>query len=114
MLDVQLLGRFGIEEAGQRIQAIGNPRLIAYLILNRDRSVARSEVAFALWPESSDAQALTNLRRELHLLRRALPSADRFLALDRTAMRWRPDGPFRLVVRPSTLVSERRIASGVV
>ena len=35
-----------------------------------------------MWPESSDAQALTNLRRELHAVRHALPAADRYLALD--------------------------------
>ena len=84
MLEVQLLGRFGMADAGRPVQAVRNPRLIAYLLLNRDRPVDRSEVAFTLWPESSDAQALTNLRRELHLLRRALPDAERFLALDRS------------------------------
>jgi DNA-binding SARP family transcriptional activator len=107
MLDVQLLGRFGIADAGQRIQAIRNPRLIAYLLLHRDRPVARSEVAFTLWPESSDAQALTNLRRELHLLRHALPDADRFLGLDRATVRWRPDGPFRLDVADFEAAVER-------
>lgn len=113
MLEVELLGQFGIADAGQRVQAIRNPRLIAYLLLNRDRPVARSEVAFTLWPESSDAQALTNLRRELHLLRRALPDGERFLALDRATVRWRPDGPFRLDVADFEAAVERAASADV-
>jgi DNA-binding SARP family transcriptional activator len=98
MLEVQFLGRFGLTDSGRRVEAVRNPRLVAYLLLNRDRPLDRSEVAFTLWPESSDAQALTNLRRELHLLRRALPDAEQLLALERRTIRWRPDGPFRLDV----------------
>ena len=113
MLEVQLLGGFGIADAGRRVQAGRNPRIIAYLLLNRDRPIARSELAFALWPESSDAQALTNLRRELHLLRRALPDAEQFLALDRSTVRWRPDGPFRLDVADFENAVERAASADV-
>jgi DNA-binding SARP family transcriptional activator len=80
------------------VEAVRNPRLIAYLLLNRDRPLERTEVAFTLWPDSSDAQALTNLRRELHALRRALPDADQLLAVERRTIRWLPDGPFHLDV----------------
>src|SRR6266508_4109562 len=98
MLEVQLLGHFALADSGRRVEAVRNPRLIAYLLLNRDRPIERAEVAFALWPESSDAQALTNLRRELHALRRALPDAERLLAVERRTIQWRPDGPFQLDV----------------
>ena len=98
MLEVQLLGHLALADSGRRVEAVRNPRLLAYLILNRDRPLERTEVAFALWPDSSDAQALTNLRRELHALRRALPSAERLLAVERRTIRWRPDGPFHLDV----------------
>ena len=94
MLEVQLLGHLALTDSGQRVEAIQNPRLIAYLLLNRDRPLERTEVAFTLWPDSSDAQALTNLRRELHALRRALPDAERLLAVERRTLRWRPAGPF--------------------
>ena len=98
MLEVQLFGRLAVADSGHRIEAVRNPRLLAYLLLNRDRPLERTEVAFTLWPDSSDAQALTNLRRELHVLRRALPDAERLLAIERRTIRWRPDGPFRLDV----------------
>ena len=98
MLEVQLLGHLDVADSGHRVEAIRNPRLIAYLLLNGDRPLERTEVAFTLWPDSSDAQALTNLRRELHGLRRTLPNAERLLAVKRRTIQWRPDGPFHLDV----------------
>ena len=65
------------------------------------------QLAFTLWPESSDAQALTNLRRELHLLRRALPDPDRFIVLERRTVQWRPDDPFRFDVADFEAAVER-------
>ena len=100
-LAVELLGHFGLSVGGRRIEGIRTPRLeslVAYLLMHCDRPVARDQLAFTLWPESSDAQALTNLRRELHLLRRALPDPDRFIALERRTVQWRPDDPFRFDV----------------
>ena len=38
------------------------------------KSLSRVHLAGLFWPESSDEQALTNLRRELHTLRHALPT----------------------------------------
>ena len=61
------------------------------MVLNRDRNLTREEVAFALWPDSGDAQALTNLRRELHAIRHALPAADRYLGLDHRTIRLNAD-----------------------
>jgi DNA-binding SARP family transcriptional activator/tetratricopeptide (TPR) repeat protein len=97
MLEVQLLGHLALADSGHRVE-VRNPRLLVYLLLNRDRPLERTEVAFTLWPDSSDAQALTNLRRELHALRRTLPDADGLLAVERRTIRWRPDGPFHLDV----------------
>ena len=71
---------------------------MAYLLLHRDRPIARGLLAVTLWPDSSDAQALTNLRRELHLLRRALPEPDALIQLEHRTIQWRPDGPFRFDV----------------
>jgi len=52
--------------------------LLALLILRRDREVRRDWLAGTLWPESSQEQALANLRRTLTDLRRALgPAAGR-------------------------------------
>ena len=113
MLEIQLLGHLFLADSGRRVEAVRNPRLLAYLVLNRDRVLDRTEVAFALWPASSDAQALTNLRRELHALRVALPDADRLLAVERRTIGWRPDGPFRLDVAGFEEAVERAAEDGV-
>src|SRR5439155_15661346 len=53
----------------------------------------RQHLAFLLWPDSIEAQARTNLRHLLHLLRRALPEADRFLDVTQRTLQWRCDQP---------------------
>ena len=63
--------------------------LLAYLLLHRDAPQPRQRLAFLLWPDSSEAQARTNLRHVLHTLRRALPDADRFLDVAPRTLRWR-------------------------
>src|SRR4051795_10855043 len=46
--------------------------LVAYLVLHAGAPQSRQHLAAVFWPDSSDAQALTNLRRELHALRQVL------------------------------------------
>lgn len=90
--ELRLLGQFRLEVDGRRIDAVRTPRLeslIAYLAVHRGSPVPRSEVAFALWPDSTEPQALTNLRRELHDLRRALPDAGHLLHVERRTIEWR-------------------------
>ena len=41
MLEVQLLGHLALADAGHRIEAVRNPRLIAFLLLNRGRPLER-------------------------------------------------------------------------
>jgi DNA-binding SARP family transcriptional activator len=48
-------------------------QLLTYLVLNRAAPVSRESVAYTLWPDEPEPSALANLRRTLHLLRRALP-----------------------------------------
>ena len=47
--------------------------LLAYLVLHSEAPQSREQLAFLLWPESSESQARTNPRQLLHHLRRALP-----------------------------------------
>jgi DNA-binding SARP family transcriptional activator len=53
-----------------------------------------------LWPDSTEAQARTNLRHVLHNLRRALVEPDRYLDVTPRTLQWRPRdqplGPLRL------------------
>ena len=106
MLTVELLGQVRIGVDGRPVEGLPNPRLLAYLVVHRDRVLTRQQVAFALWPDSGDAQALTNLRRELHLLRRTLPDAEAVLALDGRTLRWRADAPVRLDVEAFEAAAE--------
>jgi DNA-binding SARP family transcriptional activator/tetratricopeptide (TPR) repeat protein len=46
--------------------------LVAFLAVHAGSPQPRARIAGLFWPESTDAQALTNLRRELHHLRRVL------------------------------------------
>jgi DNA-binding SARP family transcriptional activator/predicted ATPase len=93
-LRIELLGRFRATYAGQQISGIHarQQELLTYLILNLHRHPSRQQIAGLLWPESNDSQALTNLRRELHNLRRSLPHADRFLLIEAGDLQWR-DAP---------------------
>jgi DNA-binding SARP family transcriptional activator len=67
--------------------------LLAYLLLHRETPQARQHLAFLLWPDSTEAQARTNLRHVLHTLRHALPDPDRWLAVTPRTLQWRPDAP---------------------
>lgn len=100
-LRICLLGGYSLAAAGQPIMSLNADRpqtLLAYLLLHQQAPVSRQHLAFTLWPDSTDVQARTNLRNLLHTLRRALPDADAFLALDTHTIQWRPLAPFWLDV----------------
>ncbi|WP_309572548.1 AAA family ATPase [Deinococcus sp.] len=95
-LHVQLLGELRLTHGGEPLGAVVSPRqqaLLAWLLLHAGAPQARKRIAFALWPDSDEAQAQTNLRRELHHLRHALPDANAFLEVTPTTLRWRHDAP---------------------
>ena len=100
-LHIRLLGDFRILYGEEPVKEIDTPRpqsVLAYLLLHRQAPQARHHVAFALWPTSTEAQAHTNLRKQLYHLRRALPDAERFLHIDSNTVGWQPDAPFTLDV----------------
>jgi DNA-binding SARP family transcriptional activator len=80
LLRIDLLGRFRIsvdgEPAADPVSSRGR-ELLTLLVLQGGELVPRERVASRLWPESTEAQARTNLRRELHQLRRVLPESER-------------------------------------
>lgn len=73
------------------IRATRHQSLLAYLLFNRHLSQQREHVAFVFWSESEEAQALNNLRKALHHIRRQLPYAERFIHSDAKTVQWRPD-----------------------
>jgi DNA-binding SARP family transcriptional activator len=98
-LRIQLLGNLSVARGDRQI-AVDAPRLqslLAYLLLHPGPQ-PREHLAFRFWPDSVESQARTNLRQTLHLLRRVLPEADRFLDTEARTVSWRADAPFSLDV----------------
>src|SRR5215471_18918829 len=95
-LRIHLLGDFHLLADGTPVTSLDLPRLqslLAYLLLHRNVPQSRSHLAFLLWPDSTDAQAHTNLRNLIHKLRQALPDVDAFLRLDRQTLTWQTISP---------------------
>ncbi|MEM9907664.1 MAG: BTAD domain-containing putative transcriptional regulator, partial [Cyanobacteria bacterium P01_D01_bin.44] len=98
-LVIRLLGGLSLIYNHEAIHNIGSSRtqwLLTYLLLHRHAPQSRQQIAFSLWPDSLDSQARTNLRKELHNLRRHLPNADEYLEVNANALGWRANSPFWL------------------
>jgi DNA-binding SARP family transcriptional activator/tetratricopeptide (TPR) repeat protein len=94
MLNIRLLGEQSVVDDGTSVTAASSSRalmLLAQLVLHPGQTLSRGQLAGLFWPDSSDEQALTNLRRELHNLRRALPASDRCLVTETRTLLWVPD-----------------------
>ncbi len=106
ILEISLLA--GVAVGGQ-----GNPApsraigLLTFLALRADIPQSRSHLAGVFWPDSTEAQARTNLRRELHQLRNLLGTNGSLIA-QANSLVWRDDGCCRVDVR--VFLSERAAA----
>ena len=101
MARIRLLGQFDLRIGGEVVRPLDSVRaesLLAYLLLHRNGPATRQRLAFLLWPDSTEAQARTNLRHVLHTLRRRLPEADRYLEVTPRTLRWRAESPYWLDV----------------
>jgi DNA-binding SARP family transcriptional activator len=95
LLRIDLLGGFRIVSDGRSLTRSPSARqqqLIAFLVLRASRGATqRQRVSGALWPDSSDVQALTNLRRELHHLREGWPAVEACIGGGSRTLVWRED-----------------------
>ena len=101
VMKLHLLGDFQLTLDDAPVMVIDVPRLqslLAYLTLHHDVPQSRAHLAFLLWPDSTEAQARTNLRNLLCRLRQKLPDADHILNVDRHTLQWRNDAPGMLDV----------------
>jgi DNA-binding SARP family transcriptional activator/predicted ATPase len=92
-IGIDLLGGFRVLADGRpiaRVPTVRQQQLIAFLILHgRGGPIPRQRISGSLWPESTDVQALTNLRRELHHLREGWPSLDALVDAGSRTLAWR-------------------------
>lgn len=120
-LEVRLLGVVEVILDGKRLRAFDSLRLQRFLglIALRREPQHRSRLAFELWPDSSERQARTNLRKLLHEFRQALPDVESFVEIDNETVRWILAGPsevdvwrFRAAVSAGDLERAARAYSG--
>jgi len=107
----RLLGSLEVRIGGRPLPALDSARaesLLAFLLLHRDAPQPRSHIAFLLWPDSSEPQAHTNLRKVLHTLRSALPEAGDLIDAGPRTLQWRPGAPLWL----DTAHFEQAVAAG--
>lgn len=73
-------------------------RLLVYLLLQRHSSLTREAVAFSLWPDSREQEALGQLRRALNELRAALPPIEHndWIITTQGELGWNPKAPYSL------------------
>ena len=82
MLHVSLLGDQTITDdrtGSVRTRSSRTIALVGFLVAHAGSSQMRQRIAGLFWPDSTDAQALTNLRRELHHLRQVLAEEPSFV-----------------------------------
>jgi DNA-binding SARP family transcriptional activator len=93
------LGGLCIKDNGMPVTGVDTPRLqalLAYLLLHMDAPQSRAHLAFLFWPDTSEAQARTNLRNLLHFLRKSLAVAETYLETTVQTLQWKSDPPFIL------------------
>jgi DNA-binding SARP family transcriptional activator len=77
-LFIYLLGEIRLQYGGRAIAAPQREsllRLFARLVLLSGQPQSRKGLAFSLWPDETESEALANLRRHLYLVRNFLPPA---------------------------------------
>src|SRR5215467_1733203 len=87
-----MLGGLRLSYRERAVTAVNTNRLkalFAYLALHAGRLQSREQLAFLFWPDSTEAQARTNLRQLLHHLRSALPDGGGFITTDTQNILWR-------------------------
>jgi predicted ATPase/DNA-binding SARP family transcriptional activator len=106
-LRIELFGAFRVSLDGQPVHfAYDKLRaLLAYLVMERARPVAREKLAALLWPERSTTAAQTSLRQALATLHRTLEKSVKgyeterpFLSISRDAVQLNPQGDFQIDV----------------
>ena len=100
MLQINLFGPFRLRYQAQPLKFAALPKsllLLVDLLLNRAKPIPRTTLAFTHWPDCSEAEARSNLRRHLYELRRVLPATDAarpWLLVDNNTVQWNPEADY--------------------
>ena len=98
---IQMLGGLRLSYRQHPVTSLNTNRLqalFAYLALHPGVLQSRERLAFLFWPDSTEAQARTNLRQLLHHLRSALPDGAEFITADSQNILWRSTSEFAIDV----------------
>ncbi|MBV9103996.1 MAG: hypothetical protein JO060_10410, partial [Candidatus Eremiobacteraeota bacterium] len=91
-LRIELFGTMRVEADGAPLHASMRTealRLLAFLIVRRHTPMARDQVAFTLWPDSTEESARATLRRQLYNLRIGVPATQKpLLEVDGEMLQW--------------------------
>src|SRR6266699_309012 len=101
MLHVSLLGEQTVADGRTGAAPLRSSRTVAllgFLAAHAGSPQPRQRIAGLFWPDSTDAQALTNLRRELHQLRQLLAD-EPSLVVTSTGLCWCDTGTCRVDLR---------------
>ena len=112
MLHVSVLGEQAITgmRAGVQVRSSRALALVAFLAAHTGSPQARQRIAGLFWPDSTDAQALTNLRRELHHLRHVLGD-ERSLVVTPRELCWQDTETCRVDLRIFDVEREAALAA---
>ncbi|MFB4303253.1 AAA family ATPase [Actinomadura sp. NTSP31] len=111
MLYASLLGDQVIgDRTGVRSRSPRTVGLVAYLAAHAGSPQTRQRIAGVFWPDSPAGQALTNLRRELHHLRRVL-GPEPSLVITSRDLCWRDTGTCRVDMRVFAVRCEDALAA---
>jgi len=98
---IQMLGGLRLSYRNRMVTAVNTNRLqalFAYLALHTGTLQSREHLAFLFWPDSTEAQARTNLRQLLHHLRSALRDGGEFITTDSQNILWHSTAEFAIDV----------------
>ena len=96
-LRISLFGQPRFVVDGEAFKFGALPRslaLLGYLIVRRHVAIPRETLAFALWPDDSEDEALGKLRRHVYDVTRSLPRTDvPWILADRECVQWNGAAP---------------------
>jgi DNA-binding SARP family transcriptional activator/tetratricopeptide (TPR) repeat protein len=113
MLHVSLLGDQAITDdrtGSVRTRSSRTVALVGFLVAHPGSPQMRQRIAGLFWPDSTDAQALTNLRRELHSLRQVLGDEPSLVVTSRDLC-WRDTETCRVDLRTFDIEREAALAA---